>query len=222
MCFSAGASFGAGILLSGIGVASLKKVASPSQIPFASIPLIFAVQQMTEGFLWLSFTNTTFELVKVVCTYLFLFFAQIVWPFWVPFSIFILQAKGKRKLAVRILVLTGTAVSFYLAYCLMTFPVQANAANYHIAYQQDYPASLSRYGGIFYIIATIVPPFFSPYKYMWSLGAAILTSYIITTIFYEDYIVSVWCFFASIISVAVLLVMNYIPQQTKSQKKMTL
>lgn len=219
MCFSAGASFGAGILLSGIGVASLKKVASPTQVPFASIPLIFAVQQITEGFLWLSFTNTTFEAIQEACTYLFLFFAQIVWPFWVPFSIFILQKSEKHKIAGRILILTGTVVSFYLAYCLLSFPVQASAENYHIAYQQDYPASLSRYGGIFYIIATIVPPFFSPYKYMWSLGAAIFISYIITTIFYEDYIVSVWCFFASIISVAVLLVMNYFPQQTKSRQK---
>lgn len=219
MCFSAGASFTAGILLSGIGIASLKKAKEPSQVAFAAIPVIFGVQQITEGFLWLSFVNPGLEPLQATCTYLFLFFAQIVWPFWVPFSIFILQSKEKRKLAGRVLVLIGTMVSLYLAYCLVNFPVQASADNYHIAYRQDYPASLSRYGGIFYIIATIVPPFFSPYKYMWSLGAAILVSYIMTAVFYEDYIVSVWCFFASIISVSVLVVMYYFPQQTKAAQE---
>jgi hypothetical protein len=43
---------------------------------------------------------------------------------------------------------------------------------------------------------------------MWLLGTTILISYIITTIFYVDYIVSVWCFFASVISVAVYIIMQ--------------
>ena len=46
MCFSATASFGASIVLTGIGVASLKQVKEPAQYPFASIPLIFGVQQL--------------------------------------------------------------------------------------------------------------------------------------------------------------------------------
>ena len=84
MCFSASASFGAGVVLSVIGVASIKKAKSPTQIIFASIPLIFAVQQITEGFLWLSLTHSNFASLKQVTTYIFLFFAQIVWPIWVP------------------------------------------------------------------------------------------------------------------------------------------
>ena len=40
MCFSAGASFGAGVLLSVIGVASVKKTSSSSQLIFASIPFV--------------------------------------------------------------------------------------------------------------------------------------------------------------------------------------
>ena len=38
------------------------------------------------------------------------------------------------------------------------------------------------------------------------LGAAILISYIITAIFYEHYILSVWCFFSAILSVSVYLI----------------
>jgi len=51
MCFSAGASFTGGIVISSIGVAALKKVHTPSQIVFAGIPLFFGVQQIFRGLL---------------------------------------------------------------------------------------------------------------------------------------------------------------------------
>jgi hypothetical protein len=207
MCFSASASFGAGIVLSGIGIASMKKAGTRSRVIFACIPLIFAVQQITEGFLWLALSNPDFEFLRWPTTYVFLFFAQIVWPFWVPFSILKLEKKQKRRKTERLLMVIGAIVSVYLAYCLASFHVEANIIGMHISYEQDYPAGLSRYGGLLYIIATIGPPFFSSIKRMWILSSAILISYIITTLFYTDYIVSVWCFFASIISIAVLVIL---------------
>lgn len=203
MCFSASASFGAGVILSIIGVASIKKAQSPSQTLFASIPLIFAVQQITEGFLWLSLSNSEYAPLQRVTTYLFLFVAQVVWPVWVPYAILKLEPKEKRKKSEIALVGIGALVSIYLAYCLFTFPVEAEILGYHISYEQNYPPALSHYCGFLYIVATIVPPFFSRISRMWMLGTTILISYTITTIFYTDYIVSVWCFFASIISIAV-------------------
>jgi hypothetical protein len=55
MCFSASASFGAGIVLAVIGVATIKKREQPSQIYFATIPFLFSIQQVSEGFLLSSF-----------------------------------------------------------------------------------------------------------------------------------------------------------------------
>jgi Family of unknown function (DUF6629) len=208
MCFSAGASFGAGAVLSVIGVASIKKAQTPSQIIFASIPLIFAIQQITEGFLWLSLSNPAYASLQKVTTYGFLFFAQIVWPVWVPFSILKLESKEKRRKSEIILAGIGALVSLYLFYCLLNFPVEAKIIGYHISYQQDYPAAISNYCGALYIVATIVPPFFSHTRRMWLLGTAILISYIITKIFYTDYIISVWCFFASVISIAVFAILH--------------
>jgi hypothetical protein len=49
MCFSAGASFAGGIIISAIGVITIKKVHKPSQIVFACIPLFFGFQQIAEG-----------------------------------------------------------------------------------------------------------------------------------------------------------------------------
>jgi hypothetical protein len=101
----------------------------------------------------------------------------------------------------------GAIVSFYLAYCLMSYPVAAEITGRHIAYLQNYPVAPDKYCGTLYVMATILPPFFSPIKHMRLLGLAILISYVITQVFYTGYIVSVWCFFASVISIIVFMIM---------------
>ncbi len=207
MCFSATASFGAGIVLAVIGVVSLKKVIHPAQKPFAAIPLLFSVQQVSEGFLWLALTYPEYAFLQDFATYMFLAFAQVIWPFYVPVAIFLFQGKFQRNNISKILVCIGAIVSLYLAYCLMSYPVQARINGDHITYGLDYPASMVTYAGALYLLATILPAFISPVKYMKILGTAILISYIITRFFYTGYIVSVWCFFASLISLIVFVIM---------------
>ena len=56
MCFSAPASFIAGTALTSIGVAALRQTKTGSEIPFAMIPLLFGVQQLIEGVIWLTFS----------------------------------------------------------------------------------------------------------------------------------------------------------------------
>ncbi len=57
MCFSASVSFAASALLGGSGIVAIKKSESPRMLAFASLPIIFGVQQLTEGILWLTFSN---------------------------------------------------------------------------------------------------------------------------------------------------------------------
>jgi len=53
MCFSAEASFIAGGILSIAGIVTLAKTQNPSYRALASIPLLFGLQQIGEGFVWL-------------------------------------------------------------------------------------------------------------------------------------------------------------------------
>lgn len=218
MCFSAGASFGAGAVLSVIGVGSIRKAQSPSQVLFASIPLIFSVQQLSEGVLWLALQNPNLEPLAPLATYIFLFFAQVLWPVWVPCSILLLEKRKRRTMACKILVGIGVFVSVYLAVCLVKFPPTAQIMGYHISYGQDFAIPFSRFGGLLYALATIVPPFFSSVRRMWSLGLLIFISYIISWAFYADYIVSVWCFFAAIISISIYGIMLGV-QKTNDRSK---
>jgi len=220
MCFSASASFGAGVVLTAIGVASIKKTHHRSQLLFASIPFLFGVQQIAEGILWLTLPNPDCSGMQKIATYFFLFFAQILWPIMVPVSILLLEKNVLRKNIQQVLVGTGIIVGAYLGYCLFSFHVEAKIVGHHIIYLQDYPVLFNDFSFIIYALVTILPPFFSPIKRMWMLGVSILVSYVVTAIFYEHYILSVWCFFAAIISLSIYAIMIEISNLEKKEMEL--
>lgn len=55
MCFSVAASFTAGTFLIGFGVMTLSLARRRKEVPFAAIPLLFGLQQLSEGVVWISF-----------------------------------------------------------------------------------------------------------------------------------------------------------------------
>lgn len=119
-----------------------------------------------------------------------------------------IEKDDKRRKILKLSMATGIIVSAYLTLCLLSYHVEAKIIGQHISYQQNYPPNLVYLSGRLYIIATVVSPFLSSFKKMSVLGSAILVSYIIATIFYEDYIVSVWCSFAAIISVVIYAILH--------------
>jgi hypothetical protein len=54
MCFSALASFTAAAGLLGIGTVTVRR-AGAARAAYAAIPLLFGIQQLLEGMLWLTF-----------------------------------------------------------------------------------------------------------------------------------------------------------------------
>ncbi len=208
MCFSATASFVTGTVLLGGGAASVKSVIKPSQIPFALIPLLFAVQQFCEGFVWLSLKNPDSTNFKTVFVYTFLVFAQVIWPIWVPFSFWRLEKNKKRKKILSAFLVIGAIVSVYLAWCLINFPVEAYISSGNISYNLQYPHTGTYILGVFYFIPIVISPFISSVKYVNIIGALIFATLLITEIFYTGHIVSVWCYFAAVISIGVLFIMR--------------
>lgn len=205
MCFSAGASFSASAIILTIGVVSMKRSTTIPQRVLSCIPLIFGIQQFTEGILWLSMSQAWLSPWKMMATYAFLIFAQVVWPTMVPLSVLLLENDRRNKRVLKGSLALGIIISAYLAYCLIFFNVSSSVSCYHIQYDVDYP-KLFRYSGLLYFIVTVIPPIISTIKRLRLLGAIICLSYVITKIFYEDYFVSVWCYFAAIISIVVLSV----------------
>jgi hypothetical protein len=85
MCFSAPASFAGSAIIGGIGAAAQKKVVQPNQRLFALIPLLFAVQQLAEGILWITLASGAYQTLENIATYVFLVPALVLWLLWCPF-----------------------------------------------------------------------------------------------------------------------------------------
>jgi hypothetical protein len=208
MCFSAGASFAGGVIISTIGAATLLKVHKPSQTVFASIPLFFGIQQIVEGILWLVLTNSGHIKVQIVSTYLYLILAQVLWPLIIPVSVLLMEEDKKRKKILSIFLALGVLLSSYYAFCLTIFTVTPSISGYHILYTTTFPDLFSIPAFILYLIVTITPLFISGITKTHFLAILMFLSCLITAIFFTQYLISVWCFFAAIISVVIYWILS--------------
>jgi len=208
MCFSPEASFAGGIIISTIGVVTIRKVHKPSQILFACIPLFFGIQQMAEGLLWVTIPRPEYADIRVIGTYIFLIMADFLWPVMIPLSVLFMEENKKRKRILRILLGMGMLLSLYYAFCLITFDVTPEIIGYHIYYNTTFPKSLSMIAFIIYLIVTITPLFVSSIKRTHLLGILMFLSCLVTAIFFTQYLTSVWCFFAALISVVIFWILR--------------
>jgi hypothetical protein len=220
MCFSATASFGASAVLGIVGAVAVVKAKTRSQRTFASIPLIFAVQQLSEGLLWLSLKHEALASSQSLLTYTFLFFAMAVWPFWIPFSVWLMERDLKRKNIIKGFVWVGGIVTAGVSVILFLYPVKVvtpfcfscpisdtGVLRHHLHYEFAIPQvvkNLIMAFTVLYIAATIITPFLSSIKKMKWLGIVFLLSYLFAVLFYNGFVISVWCFFAAILSFVVL------------------
>jgi len=205
MCFSAGASFAGAAVISAIGVATIMEVPKSSYKLFAAIPFFFALQQVAEGVLWLSLKSGGNQAIQSAGTYIFLFMALVVWPMMMPMAILRMEENEKKKKLMKGILGAGLIISLYYAVCLVNLNVYPRINQFHIQYVNDFPRIPGHIAFGIYGLITIAPLFISSVKRVSLFGILIIISFLITGILYKEYLTSVWCFFAALISAVVYL-----------------
>jgi hypothetical protein len=203
MCFSAEASFAGGAIITTVGVMSLNRNSLPSQRLFASIPLIFGVQQISEGFVWVALQSQGYDMILMVSKYIFLLAALVIWPFMIPLSVLRMERDGNRRRSLRVFLVIGILTSLYYAIGLILYDINPQISSHHILYASDFPKTLATPVFIAYLAATLIPLFVSGVRRMWLFGVLVTVSCLVTGIFYKEYLTSVWCFFAAFISLVI-------------------
>jgi len=202
MCFSATASFSAGAVLLGLGALTLKSARRPRELPFAAIPLLFAIQQLSEGVIWLTFRYDAPQL-NAVMTHLYSFFSHVLWPVYVPVAVLLIEPPGWRRRALLVFVAAGVAVGAYLLYILAAFPIVSRPTGQHIEYVSPHFFALAAM--TLYLMSTTLSPFLSTYRTVKVFGGLALLSFVAVYGFYATWFISVWCFFAALLSALVYL-----------------
>jgi len=208
VCFSSEASFAGGVIISAIGIAVVTKVHKPSQLLFAYIPLFFGLQQFTEGILWVTIPNPEFADIQKLATYWFLIMADVLWPAIIPFSVLLMENNARKRRILKIPLFIGLSVSIYYSFCLVFLNVSPEIMGYHIKYISDFPKLIAIPVFFLYLVATLTPLFVSSIKRTHLMGILMFLSCLVTAIFYTQYLTSVWCFFAAIISGVIFWILS--------------
>jgi hypothetical protein len=206
MCYSAHSSFMASFVLANLGlIAAYQARKTPLQM-LSLFPLIFAFQQFAEGIVWLTM-NTNYQWLQVLGVYIFLIIALIIWPLFVPLSLFLCEVDAFKKGILFGLIGFGVVVALYSATFFATAIPRASEVYQSICYsfgtdELSYWIYIRNLVG--YCIPVVVPFFISSLRRSWFFGMALIISLAVTIIFKFTTLTSVWCFFAALLSVLIL------------------
>jgi hypothetical protein len=204
MCFSAGASFLAATVLGGAGAFALGS-AKGRMIPFAATPLLFSFQQAAEGLVWVAAQSGQLEShAAQVAIWIFLLMAFSVWPIWIPLVLMVAEPNRKHRKVFLIPLLTG--VVLFVVNVWTTDFASLSARIVSCSLQYDAPMTNLNY--LLYPIATLTPFFMSTIRAVPLIGVLITVGAVVAAWFYWATFTSVWCFFAAMVSVAILYVVH--------------
>ena len=100
MCFSIEADLIVGVSLLPVGVLSLREVRHVREVPFASLPLLFALHQLVESLVWAGSTGAVCPSVQAGASLAYVLFALPVLPLLVPLAVLLALGLAGSALAV--------------------------------------------------------------------------------------------------------------------------
>ncbi len=188
-------------MLAVVGGLSLRQARGPAEWPYAAIPLLFAVQQFIEGWLWLALPAQMPSAHGL--TVLYLLFSNILWPIYVPVAVLLIEPSARHRTWLRLPLVAGTLVSGFFLYALLTQEVLAQIIGSHVKYHL--PHKYEALAVIVYAAAACLAPLMSSHALVRLFGMVLVGSMIVAGVFYFMWFASVWCFFAAALSIVVLL-----------------
>ena len=185
-----------------MAAAALREVRHVRELPFAALPLLFALHQLVEAVVWAGTEGQVSGQLQHAAASAYLVFALVVLPTLMPTAVLLLEPRGARQ-RVAPFVAVGAVVSAYLGYVLVSEPFTVTPHSYGLEYDTGL-----QHGGIwamFYIIAVIGPSVMSGYRSIIAFGLVNLAGLTVVAILYSGTFESVWCVYAACASVLVLI-----------------
>lgn len=202
MCFSATANFVGSAVLGAIGVVTLTKVKHRRELLFASLPVLFAVHQGIEGFVWLGLDGKLSPAVTHDMAAAFMLYAQGLLPFLLPLSVLLFEPYVKSRRRMLPFLALGTLTTLYILWALTAYPFDVYVKSHSIVYSD--PATNNMPVALLYVIATCGSLFFSNIRSMVAFGAANLAILLVVMEIKRYAFTSLWCAYAAVASVIVL------------------
>ncbi|MBC9732235.1 hypothetical protein IBJ60_03290 [Nocardioides sp. zg-578] len=197
MCFSMSADVIAGVALLPVAAVCLREVRTPRELPFASLPLIFALHQLTEALVWHGADDYVSAGVQHAAAMVYVLVAFPLLPFLVPLAVLLLEPQGLRQRVAPFVVL-GAVVAAYLLYAVLDGPLLVREEPHALVYDVD--LTFGPMWAVLYIVAVIGPSVLSGYPSIVAFGLLNLVGLTVVAIVYVQAFASLWCVWAALTS----------------------
>lgn len=199
MCISAEMSFAVGASLGVTGIATLRCAGAKPLPLLAVVPALFAVQQCAEGVVWL-YLNGGFHhtAVSLSAQYLYLLFALVWWPSYMPLAVAIAEPVPWRRRWAFAAVVGGLCISAIDAFYLFTTDLTPVVVGHSIQYGQGAVTARMTYGTV-----SLLPFFITSIPKLWILGILSVITFAIAELYFPLTFISMWCILAAVSSVVV-------------------
>ncbi|MDP2959349.1 MAG: hypothetical protein Q8N53_23220 [Longimicrobiales bacterium] len=206
--------------MTGVGAAAIVRNSSPSRRMVAAIPLLFAAQQAAEGVVWLTIAAPSSDTLHRLAVDAYLAFALVIWPLWAPWAFRLAERHPARRRVLRALSWVGGIVSVAaLLLLLLRQPIASlDSRSVSYTYAGTTDGLLQLLGLTAYAIPVLVPFFVSTVRSAPMIGATLVVSVVAAMVVEKEALLSVWCFFAAIVSVLILVAVDREERRTAAPR----
>lgn len=205
MCFSAEVSYLSAAILLPAGAFAMQKAyrADVRYLPFATLPLLFGLQQLFEGLVWSGGQMGNSDWVQRY-SLAYMFFSWLAWPVWVPFSAYFLEPCRQRYVYLLFSILGGMIGALqYVPYFAHDGWLVTRFFDHAISYdgKQLLDVIIGReFTYVLYLFVIIVPLVTSSVRDIKIFGYLVSLVVVVTYSFFEFAYVSVFCFGGALMS----------------------
>jgi hypothetical protein len=223
MCFSASVSYSAAAVLVSTGVYAVQqaKRLHPSYLMWAVVPVFFGLQQAFEGRVWqeLDAGNAS---AAVPFAQGFHFFSHFLWLWWLPLCSYLVEPVQTSKTGkIRKRVIGSCAIFGALAGTLvysvmlvhpewMSVAVREHSITYDFSIPYRSAIRLPVTPAALYALTILLPLLFSSHRLIRIFGALVALSMVLASAAYGYAYVSVWCFFAAVLSLYLVYMIRHL------------
>jgi hypothetical protein len=217
MCFSASVSYSAAAVLVTTGLYAVQQARRlhPAYRMCALVPIFFSLQQAFEGRVWQEL-DTGNAGAAVPFALGFHFFSHFLWLWWLPLCSYLAELMMIRKRVIGGCAIFG-AFTGTLVYSVMLFHsewMSVAVREHSIIYDFPVPYRSSIHIPItpaaLYALIILVPLFFSSHRLIRIFGGLVALSMVLASAAYGYAYVSVWCFFAAVLSLYLVYMIRHL------------
>jgi len=181
---------------------------------FAMLPFLFGLQQLIEGGVWVSIDAGEEEITHALALG-FLFFSHVFWLGWIPYSAYLTESSQRLRQGFLLIAMFGLlfgAVMFVPMLFnaeLLTVSVVKHSIDYKLRIISDGYVS-QQFITIVYMMIILVPLLLSTDRFHRVFGVLVTISSFVTWIFFGWVFLSVWCFFAALVTLYIFFMITRI------------